>query len=88
MATHIVNGTKIQTEHVFPPIPVRTMDWSAVTDNYDLGHPIGRGATEQAAIDDLMEQLDEWNAYEEDGPMDLEDQLDAAFARADQQKCG
>jgi hypothetical protein len=26
-----------------------------------------------------------WDAYEEDGPMDLEDQLDAAFARADRQ---
>jgi hypothetical protein len=28
------------------------------------------------------EEMDEWEAYEEDGPMDLEDQLDAAFERA------
>lgn len=25
--------------------------------------------------------FDEWDAYEEDGPMDLEEQLDQAFAR-------
>lgn len=31
-------------------------------------------------------ELDEWDEREEDGPMDLEDQLDAAFARADRQK--
>jgi hypothetical protein len=58
MSTHIVNGIKVQTEHVLPPIPLRTHDWSAVTDNYDLGHPIGWGRTEQEAISDLIEQLE------------------------------
>ena len=28
------------------------------------------------------DELDEWEAYEEDGPMDLEDQLEAALNRA------
>jgi hypothetical protein len=28
------------------------------------------------------EEMDEWDWYEEDGPMDLEDQLEAAFERA------
>lgn len=44
---------KIITEHVYPPIPTRNCDWSAVTDNYEPGHPIGWGATEEEAIQDL-----------------------------------
>lgn len=48
---------KILTEYVHPPIPVRNCDWSAVTDNYEPGHPIGWGATKQEAIDDLLDQL-------------------------------
>lgn len=50
---------KIRTSHDYPPIPIRDFDWSAVTDDYEPGHPIGRGPTEQAAIDDLKEQLAE-----------------------------
>jgi hypothetical protein len=52
---------KIRTEHVYPPIPDRSMDWSAVDDDtYDgPGSPIGRGPTEEAAITDLMERLGE-----------------------------
>lgn len=55
----------------YPPIPIRSMDWSAIDDNtYDAsyegedesGHhwkssPVGRGATEQEAIADLLDQL-------------------------------
>lgn len=48
---------KIITEHVRPPIPTRNCDWSAVTDDYEPGHPIGWGATEQEAIADLKEKL-------------------------------
>jgi hypothetical protein len=48
----------IQTTFVNPPIPLRCCDWSAIdADTYDGDGPIGRGATEQEAIDDLMEQL-------------------------------
>lgn len=53
---------RIITEHVYPPIPDRSCDWSAVREGYD-GAPdshclIGRGATEAAAIADLVEQED------------------------------
>ena len=54
-----MNSPKIVTSYQFPPIPDRSFDWSAVTDNYDLGHPIGHGATEAEAIADLKTQLDE-----------------------------
>ncbi len=50
---------KIITEYVFPPIPNRNFDWSAVTDNYEPGCPIGYGPTEQAAIDDLRQQIED-----------------------------
>ncbi len=50
---------KIITEHIYPPIPNRNYDWSAVTDSYDEGEPIGYGKTEQEAIEDLKQQLEE-----------------------------
>ena len=52
---------KLRTEYVYPPIPIRSFDWSAIDDDtYDgPGSPVGHGPTEQAAIDDLMEQLEE-----------------------------
>lgn len=54
----ILARIKIRTENVYPPIPVREWDWSAVDDNtYEPGCPIGWGRTEQAAIDNLIEQL-------------------------------
>lgn len=69
MPLHIINGLKISTNFDYPPIPVRDMDWSAVDDStYDCDCdqdgffstcPIGRGATEQEAIDDLLEQIEE-----------------------------
>lgn len=49
----------IKTTHVFPPIPMRQFDWAAWDDNLGADcSPIGRGATEQEAITDLMEQLE------------------------------
>jgi len=53
---------KIRTEYVYPPIPIRDFDWSAVDDDTydgapDAHCPIGRGRTEKEAIDDLLEQL-------------------------------
>ena len=59
---------KINTSFVYPPIPVRNMDWIATTDNYDCDcdqdgyfstHPVGHGATEQEAIQDLLNQLED-----------------------------
>ena len=49
----------ISTSHDCPPIPDRSFDWSAVTDNYDLGHLIGHGATESEAIADLKQQIED-----------------------------
>ena len=45
----------------YPPIPIRSFDWSAIDDDtYDgPGCPIGRGETEAAAVADLLEQLEE-----------------------------
>ena len=51
--------TKIVTNFDFPPIPRRDHDWSAVTDDYEPGHPIGNGETELKAIADLLEQLED-----------------------------
>lgn len=48
---------KIRTSHDRPPIPDRSFDWSAVTEDYDLGHPIGHGSTEAEAIADLKSQF-------------------------------
>lgn len=54
----------IRTSFVYPPIPIRQFDWSAVDDDTydgaDDSHcPIGHGATEQEAIDDLMQQIED-----------------------------
>ncbi len=49
---------KIQTSPIFPPIPIRSLDWCAHFDNYEPGQPIGHGATEQEAIEDLKEQVE------------------------------
>lgn len=47
---------KIITKHVYPPIPIRHCDWSAHFDDVGQEGLIGRGKTEQAAIDDLLSQ--------------------------------
>ena len=49
----------IKTKFVYPPIPTRDFDWSAVDDDtYDgEGCPIGRGESEEEAIADLLEQI-------------------------------
>lgn len=69
MALHQINGIRIRTEFEYPPIPVRDMDWSAIDeDTYDVDcdedgffstSPVGRGATEQEAIADLLEQIED-----------------------------
>lgn len=54
----------IRTSYVYPPIPIRAFDWSAVDDDtYDGAEdshcPIGHGATEQEAIEDLKQQIED-----------------------------
>lgn len=51
---------KIVVSFDYPPIPVRDMDYSAVDDNTydgapDSDCPVGRGASEEAALRDLAE---------------------------------
>ena len=63
MAFHHINGIRIRTTHEFPPIPVRSFDWSAIDDyTYDGAEdsncPIGHGTTEEDAIEDLLEQIE------------------------------
>jgi hypothetical protein len=62
----------LSTTFEYPPIPCRSMDWSAIDDDtYDASYegedeagnhwksgPVGRGATEAEAIKDLLEQLE------------------------------
>ena len=52
---------KIETEYWRKPVPTDKFDWQAIdADTYEgPGSPIGFGATEQEAIADLMEQLEE-----------------------------
>ncbi len=50
---------KIQTSPIFPPIGIRSLDWCATFDNYEPGQPIGHGATEREAIEDLKAQVRE-----------------------------
>lgn len=49
---------KIVTEFIYPPIPDRRWDWAAYRDGWEPGEPFGQGATEQAAIDDLLMEED------------------------------
>ncbi len=54
-----MSAPKIVTDYWAKPIPLRQFDWEAVTDNYEGGDPIGYGATEEAAISDLQEKLED-----------------------------
>lgn len=44
---------EVKIEHVYPPIPERHSDWAAYRDPEGR---VGRGATEAAAVADLLEQ--------------------------------
>lgn len=56
-----ISGTVyvINTVYAPPPIPQRWFDWSAVTKEYERGQPMGWGETEEEAISDLLDQLDD-----------------------------
>ena len=59
----------LSTNFDYPPIPVRSFDWSAIDantydadcdqDGYFSTSPTGRGETEHEAIADLLDQLEE-----------------------------
>ena len=46
------------TSFITPPGPIKPF-WQAVSQDYDGGDPIGRGATVEEAIDDLVWQLED-----------------------------
>lgn len=50
---------KIITDFVAPPIPSRKFDWTATQEFYEPGDAIGRGATEDEAIKNLLIVLSE-----------------------------
>ena len=50
---------QIVTKYDPPPIPIRCCDWSATFADYDLGDPIGHGATEAEALADLQMEMEE-----------------------------
>jgi hypothetical protein len=52
-------AAKIVTSYWAKPIPERKFDWSAVTEDYEPGAPVGYGRTEAEAIADLRDQLDD-----------------------------
>jgi hypothetical protein len=50
----------LSTWHEYPPIPIRRFDYGAVDDDtYEPGCPIGWGETPEAAIADLMAQIED-----------------------------
>lgn len=50
---------KIVTTYVNPPIPVRTSDWCACLDGKEEDGPYGWGATEEEAVSDLKDKLED-----------------------------
>jgi hypothetical protein len=54
------------TSHWAKPSLMRQFDWEAVTDDYEPGDPIGYGVTEQEAVDDLVEQVEDRDGARED----------------------
>ena len=50
----------VKTFCVYPPIPIRDYDWVAWDDDKgEDSSPVGRGATEQEALNDFYAQLEE-----------------------------
>lgn len=51
----MTDAPRIVTEHVNPPIPVRTSDWCAYYEGHEESGEYGYGATEAEAIADLKD---------------------------------
>ena len=49
----------ILTEFVNPSIPMRSFDWQATREGWDLGDIIAEGETKEEAIKNLIEQEQE-----------------------------
>lgn len=55
----IVDGLRIRTSFVCPPIPDRSFDWEAWIDGEEESNIIGRGITESGAVAELLQTLEE-----------------------------
>lgn len=53
------NTEKIVTSFVYPPIPCRDWDWQAVFEGFEPGDAVGWGQTEQQAIENLLESMEQ-----------------------------
>lgn len=66
MTTHNTPHGIIVTEYWAKPIPQRNFDWCAVLDGFDgaedANDPSGWGATEEAAIQGLIDAIEEREA--------------------------
>ena len=51
---------KVITDHIYPPIPVRHMDWCAWFEGEEEAGGYGYGPTEADAIADLLDNADEY----------------------------
>lgn len=56
---HEAERGKLHTTFVYPPIPIRTMDWCAYRDGTEETGRCGWGRTEDEAIADLLMLEDE-----------------------------
>jgi hypothetical protein len=56
----------VVTSHVYPPIPIRYMDWQATLDGYEPGDLIGNGSTEAEAVMDLYQQIEDRESDQEE----------------------
>jgi hypothetical protein len=78
MAKHTIDGYVINTDGWVKPIPCREFDWYASLDSYDYctetggSSPVGTGRTEQEAIADLLERLEELQEDEMQARADFE----------------
>lgn len=59
--------SEVVVSHDYPPIPLRTFDWSAHLDGYDGApdagfQPVGHGITREVAIADLKQQIEDHDA--------------------------
>lgn len=52
----------LHVNFLYPPIPIRTLDWCACVDGREEAGPCGYGATRDEAVTELFELLDEEEA--------------------------
>jgi hypothetical protein len=70
MTVHEIDGWTIHVSHEFPPIPIRSFDYCATLSDYDGSEdagwqPVGSGKTPDAAIADLLAQIEAYDDQRE-----------------------